>query len=224
MDLENYRPISVLSVIANLFEKTTFNQVYTYLNENKLLSKYQSGFRPIHSTPTALIDMTDNWYLNIDYGLTNAIMFIDLKKAFDTIDHGILLSKLELYGFKGASLDLFRDYHSDRTQVTVINNVNSETSFIRYGVLQGTILGPLLFLFYINDLPNCNLLSDVRMYADDTYLTYASKNPEELFYSLTQDISNMKQRLGSNRISLTWDVRSAQILRALKKLQMEKPC
>ena len=181
MDLENYRPISVLSVIANLFEKTIFNQVYTYLNENKLLSKYQSGFRPIHSTPTALIDMTDNWYLNIDYGLTNAIMFIDLKKAFDTIDHGILLSKLELYGFKGASLDLFRDYHSDRTQVTVINNVNSETSFIRCGVLQGTILGPLLFLFYINDLPNCNLLSDVRMYADDTYLTYASKNPEELF-------------------------------------------
>ena len=82
-----------------------------------------------------------NWYVNIDDGLTNAILFIDLKKAFDTIDHEILLSKLELYGFKGASLKLFRDYLSDRTQVTVINNVNFETSFINCGVPQGSILG-----------------------------------------------------------------------------------
>ena len=103
--------------------------------------------------------MTDNWYVNIDDGLPNAILFIDLKKALDTIDHEILLSNLELYGFKGASLKLFRDYLSDRTQVTVINNVNSETSFINCGVPQGSILSPLLFLLYINDLPNCNLLS-----------------------------------------------------------------
>ena len=109
VDPSNYRPISVLSVIGKLFEKAIFNQVYTYLNENNLLSKYQSGFRPMHSTLTALIDTTDNWYLNIDDGLTNAILFIDLKKAFDTIDHEILLSKLELYGFKGVSLNLFRD-------------------------------------------------------------------------------------------------------------------
>ena len=123
VDPANYRPISVLFVIAKLFEKAIFNQVYSYLNDNKLLSKYQSGFRPVHSTVTAPIDITDNWYLNIDDGLTNAILFIDLKKAFDTIDHEILLSKLELYGFKGVSLNLFRDYLSNRTQVTVINNI-----------------------------------------------------------------------------------------------------
>ena len=156
----------------------------------------------MHSTLTALIDITDNWYLNIDDGLTNAILFIDLKKAFHTIDHEILLSKLELYGFKGASLNLLRDYLSDRTQVTVINNVNSETSFISCGVPQGSILGPLLFLLYINDLPNCNLLSDVRMYADDTNLTFASKDPNELFSSLTHDLGNLKQWLDSNRLSL----------------------
>ena len=202
VDPANYRPISVLSVIAKLFEKAIFNQVYSYLNDNKLLSKYQSGFRPMHSTLTALIDITDNWYLNIDDGLTNAILFIDLKKAFDTIDHEILLSKLELYGFKGVSLNLFRDYLSDRTQVTVINNVNSETSFISCGVPQGSILGPLLFQLYINDLPNCNLLSDVRMYADDTNLTFASKDPNELFSSLTHDLGNLKQWLDSNRLSL----------------------
>ena len=99
----------------------------------------------------------------IDDGLTNAILFIDLKKTCDTIDHRILLSKLELYGFKGASINLFRALLSGRTQVTVINNVNSETSFIRCGVPEGSFLGPLLFLLYINELPNCNLLSDVRM-------------------------------------------------------------
>ena len=154
------------------------------------------------STLTALIDITDNWYCNIDEGLTNAILFIDLKKAFDTFDHEILQSKLELYGFKGASLNLFRDYLPDRTQVTVINNANSETSFIGCGVPQGSILGPLLFLLYINDLPNCNLLSDVRMSADDTNLTFASKDPEELFSSLTHDLGNLKQWLDSNRSSL----------------------
>ena len=86
--------------------------------------------------------------------------------------------------------------------VTVINNVNSETSFISCGVPQGSILGPLLFLLYINDLPNCNLLSDVRMYADDTNLTFASKDPNELFSSLTHDLGNLKQWLDSNRLSL----------------------
>ena len=146
--------------------------------------------------------ISDNWYLNIDDGLTNAILFIDLRKAFDTIDHEILLSKLELYGFKGASLNLICDYLSDRTQVTVVNNVKSETSRIRCGVPQGSILGPLLFLLYINDLPNCNLLSDVRMYTDDTNLTFASSDPEELFSSLTHDLSNLKQWLDSNRLSL----------------------
>ena len=149
-----------------------------------------------------LIDITDNWFLNINNGLKKAILFIDFKKAFDTIDHEILVSKLEPYGFKGASLNLFRDYLSDRTPVTVINKVKSETSRIRCGVPQGSILGPLLFLLYINDLRNCNLLSDVRMYTDDTNLTFASNDPEELFSSLTHNLSNLKQWLDSNRLSL----------------------
>ena len=97
VDPAHYRPISVLSVIAKLFEKAIFNKVYTYLNDNKLLSKFQSGLRPMNFTLTALIDITDNWYVNIDNGLTNAIVFILLKKTFDTTDHEILVSKLELY-------------------------------------------------------------------------------------------------------------------------------
>ena len=125
-----------------------------------------------------------------------------LKEALNTIDHGILLSKLDLYGFKGGNLNPFRDYLSDRTQVRLIDNVNSETSFIRCYVPQGSILGPQLFLLYINDLPNGNLLSDLRMYADGTYFRYASKNPEGLFSSLTHDLSNRKQWLDSNRLNL----------------------
>ena len=98
--------------------------------------------------------------------MTNISLFIDFKKGFDSIYHEILLSKLELDGFKGASLNFFRDYLSNRTLVTVINKVNSETSFIRCGVPRGSILSPQVFLSYVYDLPNCNLLSDV-MYADD---------------------------------------------------------
>ena len=104
--------------------------------------------------------------------------------------------------FQSASLNFFGDYLSDRTQVTVISKVNFETSFIRCGVPQDSILGPLLFLLYIYDLPNCNLLSDVRMYADDTDLTHASKNSEELFSFLSHDLSNLKQCFHSNRPSL----------------------
>ena len=129
---------------------------------------------------TALLDATDQWYLNIDNGLTNAVLFIDLKKAFDTIDHEILLAKLQSYGFRSRSVRLLRNYLSERVQVTEINGVQSGPRIISCGVPQESILGPLLFLIYINDLPNCQLLSKIRMYTDDTSLTYSSQNPDEL--------------------------------------------
>ena len=99
--------------------------------------------------------------------MTNVSLFIDFKTGFDTINHEILLSKLELDGFKGARLNFSLDYLSDRTMVTVINKVNCETSFIRCGVARGSILRPLLFLLYVYHLLKCNLLSDVRIYAED---------------------------------------------------------
>ena len=108
------------------------------------------------------------------------------KRAFDAIDLKNLLSKLDFYGFMSARLKRFRNYLSDRTQITVINTVNSNISFIHCGVPQGSILRPLLLLIYINDLRNCNLLSGVRMYADDNNLTYSSKNPDDLFSSHTR--------------------------------------
>ncbi|CAB4043383.1 RNA-directed DNA polymerase from mobile element jockey-like, partial [Paramuricea clavata] len=128
----------------------------------------------------AKVDITDKWYSNMDNGLINAILFIDLKKAFDTIDHEILLNKLSRYGFKCKTIELFRDYLTGRTQITVVNNIPSDSSDITCGVPQGSILGPLLFLLYINDLPNCNLISDGHLYADDTSLTYADNDINQL--------------------------------------------
>jgi hypothetical protein len=117
-----------------------FDQTYNFLNNNDLLSKEQSGFRHLHSTLTAMLDAIDQWYTNMDNGLINAILFVDLKKAFDTIDHEILLGKLlNRYGFSNQTVELFRNYLSGRTQITVINNVSSGSCKITCGRSTGIL-------------------------------------------------------------------------------------
>ena len=148
----NYRPISVLPAISKIMERILYNQLYDYLTENELLSEHQFGFRKFHSTSTALLDCTNSWYTNMDKKLFNLVVFIDLKKAFDTVNHQILLKKLELYGIKGKALSLLKSYLEERSQKCQINGTVSSGRKIKCGVPQGSILGPLFFLLYINDL------------------------------------------------------------------------
>ena len=119
-EMNNYRPISVISVVAKIFEKLIFEQLYEYLNNNNLISASQSGFRTLHSTLTALIETVDNWSINIDNGLLNGVIFIDLKKAFDTIDHAILLRKLQIYGVDQNGIKFFESYLSNRKDVVLM--------------------------------------------------------------------------------------------------------
>ena len=154
-DLDNYRPISIIPVVAKVFERIIYDQLYVYLMANNLLSTHQSGFRSLHSTVTSLLEATDDWAFNIDQGNVNAVLFLDLKKAFDTVDHNILISKLSAYGRRGTSIEWFKSYLSERNQKCFLNGSLSSNRVLSCGIPQGTILGPLLFLLYINDLPNC---------------------------------------------------------------------
>ena len=141
-DLNNYRPISVLPIVSKLLEKIIYQHLYGYLDKNKLLNIYQSGFRSLHSTMTALIETTNNWSINIDNGFLNGVVYIDLKKAFDTIDHAILLRKLANYGLDLGSLRFqFASYLGNRRQKCYVNGTLSSGSELRCRVPQGSILG-----------------------------------------------------------------------------------
>merc|ERR1711954_372892 len=164
--VNNYRPISILSTINKIFEKIIYSRLVNYIDKFKLLYKYQFGFRKNHSTEHALIELTDQIKSNIGENKLSCGIFIDLSKAFDTVNHEILLGKLEHYGIKGNTLTLLKSYLSDRKQYVQIEKSKSQTRSISCGVPQGSVLGSLHFVLFINDLPACCPSGKVRIFAD----------------------------------------------------------
>ena len=146
-DPNNFRPISVLPTIARVFERSVYEQMYAYFTENNLIQPRQSGFRSLHSTVTALLHMTNQWCLNIDKGIVNGVIFLDLKKAFDAVDHPILLKKLSDYGVQGQTASWFKSYLKDRQQFCVVNGLSSVKNRIVCGVAHASLFRPTLVSF-----------------------------------------------------------------------------
>ena len=154
-DMGNYRPISILLIVSKVFEKEVFQQLYHHLKVNSILSNFQSGFRPLHSTVSALIQMCDDWSDNMDKRKLTGVVFLDIRYTFDSVNHSILLEKVQFYGVADRELMWFKSYLTTRQQQCLINGCLSSQSNLLCGVLQGSIIGPLLFFIYTNDLPNC---------------------------------------------------------------------
>ncbi len=168
--ISNYRPIALLPVISKIVEKVMQEQLTYYIEDNRLLYEHQYGFRKGHSTELAALELIDRVTSNLDKGEVPLTIFLDLSKAFDTLNHTILLSKLKHYGVTGIALSLFSNYLTQRTQYVDINGTISNHLPVTTGVPQGSILGPLLFLIYINDIQHTSNTFNVITYADDTTL------------------------------------------------------
>ena len=222
-NLNNYRPISVIPVVSKVFEKIVYDQLYQYLNDNQLLSSCQSGFRPLHSTLMALLEATNSWSVNIANGFLNGVVFIDLKKAFDTIDHEIILRKLSYFGADQATVKWFQSYLSNRTQRCNVNGNLSTASTVTCGVPQGSILGPLLFfLMYINDLPSCLRVAAPRMFADDTSITLSAKTVADLKLAVTSELNNLTCWLRANKLSLNVAKTELMIIGSRQRLNAQR--
>jgi hypothetical protein len=222
-DPTNYRPISVIPIVMKVFERSVHRQLYKYVSDNNYLNEFQSGFRPKHSTTTALIDVTDYLYKQRESGLLTGALFLDLKKAFDTVEPGLLLNKLSEIGIVNQELMWFKDYMSSRTQSVVLDGCMSDSMVIDYGVPQGSILGPLLFTLYINNLPSVVRHSKVVLYADDTVLFVSGDNAIDIENKLCADIQEVHKWLTQNKLTLNANKTKCMVFGNQCKLTKCKP-
>ena len=195
---ENYRPISVLPALSKVLEIAVHHQLTDYLETNKLLNKFQFGYRSKRSTELATALLLDDIRNEVDKGKLVGAIFLDLSKAFDTLSHSILLAKLPSYGIENDELSWIKDYLFRRTQVVEHENKRSDSFMLMTGVPQGSILGPLLFLLYFNDFVDCLDKAKVVMYADDTVVYFSSADFIVIENTLQTEIKHISTYLKEN--------------------------
>ena len=220
--ISNYRPISILSAFSKISEKLVSTRLINYLTQHSILHKNQFGFRPKLSTCLALLQLIDDASKSIDDGNITVGVFINLAKAFDTVDHAILLNKLNFYGIRGTAFNcVVRSYLTNRNQYVSLNKVESSCAPICCGVPQGSILGPILFLIYINDLNSYSKTLKTIMFADDTNLFLSGKNIKDIETRINDELELMTEWFRANLLSLNVSKTSFIVFGNRKNLEVK---
>ena len=200
----NYRPVSVLPVLSQVFERVLYKRLTKFLDKHKVIIPGQFGFRTGHSTTMAISDMVEKVRAAWASKEVALGVFIDLKKAFDTVDHEILLQKMEHYGIRGVANKLIKSYLRDRTQYVQYGGYESERGVVECGVPQGSVLGPLFFLLYVNDMvASCKEL-ELVLFAEATNIFAKGKTPVELFSKVNEGLRSLCKWFSFNKLTLNF--------------------